>query len=76
MGLIERKELEEIKATIDERLNTLTRDMERRIAEYRDQMADVRKKTIDTVAERPLLALGVAFALGMTLGIALSGSRH
>jgi len=76
MRLIERKELEEIKATIDERLNTLTRDMERRITEYRDQMADVRKKTIDTVGERPFLALGVTFALGMRLGIALSGSRH
>jgi ElaB/YqjD/DUF883 family membrane-anchored ribosome-binding protein len=73
--LTERKELEEIKTTIDEKLNKLTRDVDTRLREIRDQMPELQKKTAEIVAERPLLALGVAFVLGMTLGLAMSRSR-
>jgi ElaB/YqjD/DUF883 family membrane-anchored ribosome-binding protein len=41
----------------------------------RDQLKDLQQKAAKTVVERPMLALGVAFVVGMAFGIALSGSR-
>lgn len=73
--LLERKDLEEIKAAMDDKLNKLTRDVDTRLREIRDQMPELQKKSTEIVAERPLLALGVAFILGMTLGLAMSRSR-
>jgi ElaB/YqjD/DUF883 family membrane-anchored ribosome-binding protein len=72
--LIERKDLEEIKPTIDEKLKTLTKDMDERLTDFRDRMTVLQKRTSETVNEHPLLILGVAFVLGMALGLALSRS--
>ena len=45
------------------------------LADLREQVKDLKQKAAKTVTERPLLALGVAFVIGMAFGIALSGSR-
>jgi ElaB/YqjD/DUF883 family membrane-anchored ribosome-binding protein len=73
--LIERKDLEEIKAAMDDKLNKLTTDVDTRLREILDQVPELQKRTTETVAQRPLLALGVAFVLGMILGLAMSRSR-
>jgi ElaB/YqjD/DUF883 family membrane-anchored ribosome-binding protein len=47
-------------------------DMDKRLDDLRTQMNAVSRRATKVVAERPLLALGVAFVAGMALGIALS----
>lgn len=45
------------------------------LADLREQVKDLKQKAAKTMTERPLLALGVAFVIGMAFGIALSGSK-
>ena len=52
----------------------LKKDMDAELAELKDLVKDAQQKAAKTVAERPLLALGVAFVVGMAIGIALSKS--
>jgi len=68
------KDIEEMKA-IEKDVTALRKDLDARLAELREQVKDLQKKAAKTVAERPMLALGVAFAVGMAFGIALSRSR-
>ena len=68
------KESEEAKA-VEEDFKVLKRDLDIGLAEVRDQVKDLQQKAAKTVVERPMLALGVAFVVGMAFGIALSGSR-
>ena len=68
------KEAEEIRA-MEEDFKALKRDLDARYVELRGQVKDLQQKAAKTVTERPLLALGVAFVVGMAFGIALSGSR-
>ena len=65
------KELEEMK-TIEKDVRDLKKDLDVRLVELRKQVDDLQKKAAKTVTERPLLALGVAFAVGMAFGVALS----
>lgn len=65
------KELEEMK-TIEKDVKDLRKDLDTRLVELRKQVDDLQKKAAKTVTERPLLALGVAFAVGMAFGIAIS----
>ena len=60
---------------IEKDVTALRKDLDARLAELREQVKDLQKKAAKTVAERPMLALGVAFAVGMAFGIALSRSR-
>jgi len=69
-NLAKDKEVEETKA-----IEELKKDLDARLAELREQMKDLQQKAAKTVAERPMLALGVAFVVGMAFGIALSRSR-
>ena len=48
--------------------------MDRRLTDLKAEMDDVQKKAAKTVQEQPLLALGVAFVLGMAIGIALASA--
>ena len=68
------KEAEEIRV-MEEDFKALKKDIDTRYVELRDQMKTLQQKTAKTVTERPLLALGVAFVVGMAFGIAMSGSR-
>jgi ElaB/YqjD/DUF883 family membrane-anchored ribosome-binding protein len=72
------KELREMRS-IEEDVKSLRKDMDTRLAGLKDQVKDVQQKATrmatKTMAERPLLALGVAFVAGMAVGIALSKSR-
>ena len=68
------KEAEEIRAMEDD-YKALKKDLDARYVELRDQVKILQQKTAKTVTERPLLARGIAFVVGMTFGVALSGSR-
>jgi ElaB/YqjD/DUF883 family membrane-anchored ribosome-binding protein len=72
--LAKNKDAEEIKA-VEEDFRALRRDMDARYVELRSQVKDLQQKVTKTVTERPLLALGVAFVVGMAIGIALSGPK-
>ena len=72
--LAKNKDAEEIKA-MEEDFTALKKDIDARYVELRAQVKDLQQKATKTVTERPLLALGVAFVVGMALGVALSGSK-
>ena len=67
------KEDQEIR-DIDEHVKNLRKDMDKRLSELKVEMDDLQKKAAKAVSEQPILALGVAFVVGMALGIALSRS--
>ena len=68
------KETEEMRVVEDD-FKALKKDLDVRYVELRDQVKALQQKTAKTVTERPLLALGVAFVVGMAFGIAMSGSK-
>ena len=61
--------------TIEEYIKSLRTDLDKRLTELKSEMDDVQQKAAKKVTERPLLAIGVAFAVGMAIGIALASSR-
>jgi len=72
--LAKNKDAEEIRA-MEEDFKFLKKDIDSRYVELRAQVKDLQQKATKTVTERPLLALGVAFVVGMAFGVALSGSK-
>jgi len=68
------KEAEEMRVMEDD-FKALKKDLDARYVELREQVKTLQQKPAKTVTERPLLALGVAFVVGMAFGVALSGSR-
>ncbi len=68
------KDAEEIRV-MEEDFKVLKRDIDSRYVELRAQVKDLQQKATKTITERPLLALGVAFVVGMAFGVALSGSK-
>jgi ElaB/YqjD/DUF883 family membrane-anchored ribosome-binding protein len=70
----EEKELKEMK-TIDEILRDLKKSLETNLPQLREQVKAVQEKARRTTTERPMVALGVAFLMGLALGIALSRSK-
>jgi ElaB/YqjD/DUF883 family membrane-anchored ribosome-binding protein len=69
--LSKNKEMQEVR-NVEDSVKDLRRDMDKRLDDLRAQMNAVSQRASRVVAERPLLALGVAFVAGMALGIALS----
>jgi ElaB/YqjD/DUF883 family membrane-anchored ribosome-binding protein len=59
---------------IEDLVKGLRKDVDARLIDLKAQMSLAQKKAAKTVAERPLLALGVAFVAGMAVGIALAKS--
>lgn len=49
-------------------------DLDKRLSDLKAQLDDVQRKAAKTVKEQPLLSLGVAFVLGMAIGIALANA--
>ncbi len=72
--LAKNKDAVEIRA-MEEDFKVLKKDIDSRYVELRAQVKDLQQKATKTVTERPLLALGVAFVVGLALGVALSGSK-
>jgi len=72
--LAKKKDVEEIRA-VEEDFQALKKDIDARYVELRTQVKDLQQKATKTVTERPLLALGVAFVVGMAFGVAISGSK-
>lgn len=71
--LSKNKETQDIRE-VEQYVKELRRDMDKRLDELKVQMNVISQKATKTVAERPLLALAVAFVAGMAVGIALSKS--
>ena len=65
------KEAQEVR-DIEQNVKELRKDADKRLEELKAQMTVITQKATKKVAERPLLALGVAFVAGMAVGIALS----
>lgn len=59
---------------VKEYVKELRNDMDKRMDDLKVQMNIFSQRATKTVAERPLLALAVAFVAGMAVGIALSKS--
>jgi len=69
-GLAKDKQAQETKSTEKD-----FKELNESLADLREQVKDLKQKAAKTMTERPLLALGVAFVIGMAFGIALSGSK-
>lgn len=48
--------------------------MDKRLGELKVEIDKLQQRATRTLAERPLLALGIAFVAGMAVGVALSKS--
>jgi ElaB/YqjD/DUF883 family membrane-anchored ribosome-binding protein len=68
---LSKKEAQEVR-DIEENVKELRKDVDKRLEELKAQMNVITQRATKKVAERPLLALGVAFVAGMAVGIALS----
>ena len=72
--LSKQEEAKELK-NIEEYIKSLRTDVDKRLGDLKTEVDDIQQKAAKKVIERPLLALGVAFAVGMAIGIALANSR-
>jgi ElaB/YqjD/DUF883 family membrane-anchored ribosome-binding protein len=70
----EDEELREMK-TIDEILRDLKKSLEANLPQLQEQVKAVQQKAKKITTERPVIALGVAFLMGLALGIALARSK-
>jgi len=59
---------------IEDVVKSVRKDMDALLVDLKAQVNVAQKKAVKSVAERPMLALGVAFVAGMVLGVALSRS--
>jgi len=59
---------------IQEYMMSFQTDMDKRFTDLKAEVDDIQQKAAKKVMERPLLALGVAFAVGMAIGIALANA--
>lgn len=66
---------EKEKEKIPEVLKQFQEQYDRKLDEVRATVDGLREAGTKTVTERPLLALGVAFVLGLSLAVALARSR-
>ena len=58
-----------------EALRQFQEQYDRKLDELRVMVDGLRERGTKTVTERPLLALGLAFALGLSLGVTLARSK-
>ncbi len=68
------KERETQLQDIEDIVKSVRKDMDALLVDLKAQVNVAQKRAVKTVAERPMLALGVAFVAGMVVGLALSGS--
>jgi len=70
----EEKELKEMRK-VEDYVKDLRKEMDKRFSDLSVQMAPARRRAAKAISERPLLALGVAFVIGMAIGVAIAKSR-
>jgi ElaB/YqjD/DUF883 family membrane-anchored ribosome-binding protein len=70
----EEKELKQMRK-VEDYVKDLRSDIDERLSDLREQMRPVRHRAAKTITERPLLAVSVAFLVGMAVGVALSKSK-
>ena len=70
----EGKELEEMRK-IESYVKDLREDIDKRLSDLTEQTGPVRQTASKAIARRPLLTLGVAFTVGMAIGIAISNLK-
>jgi len=68
------KEKDNVRDVVDI-VKDLRKDMDKSLVEVKGQLRLLQKEATRTVKDKPLLALGVAFVVGMAVGIALSKSN-
>jgi len=68
------KERESQLQDIEDVVKSVRKDMDALLVDLRAQVNVAQKRAVKTLAERPMLALGVAFVAGMVVGVALSKS--
>jgi ElaB/YqjD/DUF883 family membrane-anchored ribosome-binding protein len=66
------KDLEGIKANVQQGLKVLTNELDKRLADLRKQVQEVRLGVNNSPRSKQMLRLGVAFAIGLAVGVALS----
>jgi len=68
------KERDNVRDVVDQ-VKDLRKNMDKSLVEVKSQLRLLQKEATRTVKDKPLLALGVAFVVGMAVGIALSKSN-
>jgi len=68
------KEKDNVRDVVDQ-VKDLRKNMDKNLVEVKGQLRLLQKEATRTVKDKPLLALGVAFVVGMAVGIALSKSN-
>ena len=68
------KEKDNARDVVDQ-VKDLRKNMDKNLVEVKGQLRLLQKEATRTVKDKPLLALGVAFVVGMAVGIALSKSN-
>ncbi|MGA3406110.1 MAG: hypothetical protein ABSD49_10310 [Candidatus Bathyarchaeia archaeon] len=68
------KEREAQLQDIEDVVKSVRKDMDAILVDLKAQVNVAQKRAVKTLAERPMLALGVAFVVGMAVGIAFSKS--
>ena len=53
-------------------VRVVRQDVDKRLTDIKSEIDDIQRKATKTVKEQPLLALGVAFVVGMAVGIVLA----
>ncbi|HYB67762.1 MAG TPA: hypothetical protein VEC43_05490 [Candidatus Acidoferrales bacterium] len=64
----------DVSGDVPEYMKSLRKDMDSRLTDLKAELDDVQKKAAKTMKERPMLALGIAFLVGMAFGVALAKS--
>jgi ElaB/YqjD/DUF883 family membrane-anchored ribosome-binding protein len=67
-------QIEEMKKAASESLAAARKEVGPRMTELRSQIKELQQAGSKTVGERPIIALGLAFLIGLSIGIALSKS--
>jgi len=64
----------EVPSEVPEYMESLRKDVDSRLSDLKAELADVQKRAAKKTKERPMLALGIAFVVGVAFGIALANA--
>lgn len=55
-------------------MHVVRKDVDKRLTDLKAEMDDLQKKAVKALNEQPLLVLGMAFMVGVAVGIALANA--